>query len=45
MDRRPSASLAFDDAGGAALIPAPLRVAGRHGKPADAAGAIIGSDR
>jgi hypothetical protein len=30
---------------GAALIPAPLRVADRHGKPADAAGAMIGSNK
>jgi hypothetical protein len=28
---------------GAALIPAPLRVADRHGRPAEAAGTAIGS--
>jgi hypothetical protein len=30
---------------GAALIPAPHRVADRHDKPADAAGTTIGSNR
>jgi hypothetical protein len=29
--------------GGAALIPAPLRIAGPHGKPAEAAVTTIGS--